>query len=94
MFWKLFRRTDPHTSVLAAASIDASELENVVYEAIKGFGNGGCISDDVCRVLNPLPYNTITPRYRKLLDKGLIEATGETRKAKSGRSQRVMRCVD
>jgi hypothetical protein len=94
MFWKFFRKTDPHTSVLAAAAIDATELERIVYEAIKGFGQRGCISDDVCRVLNPLPYNTITPRYRTLLNKRLIEATGETRKAISGRSQRVMRCVD
>jgi predicted MarR family transcription regulator len=93
MFWKFFRRYDPQTSADAAASLNVTELETTVYEAIKSFGRHGCISDDVCAVLPNLRYGSITPRFRKLLEKGLIEATGETRRAVSGRSQRVMRAM-
>ena len=93
MFWKLFRKYDPQTSADAAESLNVTELEAVVYEAIKSFGRTGCISDDVLVVLPDIRYGSITPRYRKLLEKGLIEITGETRRAVSGRSQRVMRSV-
>lgn len=91
MFWKFFRKTDPHTSVMAAASIDHKNLEDQVYAVIARFGDGGCISDDVCCVLDHLHSNTITPRYKRLRDLGRIETTGETRKGFSGRNQRVMR---
>jgi len=93
MFWKMFRRYDPQTSADAAASLKVTELETIVYEAIKSFGRTGCISDDVCAVLADIRYGSVTPRYRKLLEKGLIEVTGETRRAVSGRSQRVMRAM-
>jgi len=93
MFWKLFRKYDPQTSADAAESLNVTELETTVYEAIKGFGRTGCISDDVLIVLPNIRYGSVTPRYRKLLEKGLIEVTGETRRAVSGRSQRVMRAV-
>jgi hypothetical protein len=93
MFWKFFRRYDPQTSADAAASLNVTELETTVYEAIKGFGAAGCISDDVLGTLPHFRYGSITPRYRKLVEKGLIEVTGETRRAVSGRSQRVMRAM-
>jgi len=93
MFWKLFRKYDPQTSADAAESLNVTELETTVYEAIKTFGVRGCISDDILVLLPSIGYGSITPRYRKLLEKGLIEVTGETRRAVSGRSQRVMRAV-
>lgn len=91
MFWKFFRKTDPHTSVMAAAELDHVYVEDQVYAAIAKFGENGCISDDVCGVLPHLHSNTVTPRYRRLLQLGRIEVTGASRKGFSGRNQRVMR---
>ena len=41
MFWKLFRKYDPQTSADAAESLNVTELETTVYEAIQGFGRTG-----------------------------------------------------
>jgi len=40
------------------------------------------------------PYSSITARYRALLDKGFIEDTGERRKGRSNKNQRVMRKIE
>lgn len=79
------------TSVAAAHQVDTSELEALVYETIKSFGDRGCISDEVRAMLPGLPYSSVTARYRALLDKDLIVDTGERRKGQSGRSQRVLK---
>lgn len=90
---KLARRYGPDTSHVAARSVDTSKLERLVLETIKGFGEHGCISDDVLSAYSNLPYSSVTARYRALLDKGLIEDTGQRRPGKSGKPQRVMRYV-
>lgn len=89
----LVRRTDPRTSIDAACSLEAGGLEEKVYEVIKSFGVKGCISDDVVVAMMPIGVQTVTPRYAKLIAKGYIEDTGETRKGASGRGQRVMRAI-
>lgn len=86
------RNTDPETSHEAAESLDTTELERIVYEVIKMFPNG-CIGDDVVRMLPGFGIQTISPRYAPLLRKGWIVDTGEKRKARSGRSQRVMKAI-
>jgi hypothetical protein len=87
---KLVRTDDPDTSHQSANAVDSVKLEQLVYETIKKFGDGGCISDQV-RAMHPTyPYSSITARYRALLDKGFIVDTGERRKGKSGKSQRVL----
>jgi hypothetical protein len=86
----LARNSDPSTSHEAAQSIDTTELEHVVYEVIKMFPNG-CIGDDVVRMLPQYGIQTISPRYAPLIRKGWVLDTGEKRKARSGRSQRVMK---
>mgnify|MGYP003343475991 CR=1 FL=1 len=88
-FGKLFRKNDPQTSFEAAEKVDTSRLEKLVYEAIKGFGEAGCISDQILEMFPSMPYSSITARYKALLSKGYIEITG-TRVGKSGRNQRVM----
>jgi len=90
---KLARHDSPDTSRVAAKSVDTSRLEQLVLETIKGFGEHGCISDDVLSAYSHLPYSSVTARYRALLDKGLIEDTGQRRPGKSGKPQRVMRYV-
>jgi hypothetical protein len=85
----LFRKNDPQTSFEAAEKVDTSRLEKLVYEAIKGFGEAGCISDQILEMFPSMPYSSITERYKALLDKGFIQING-TRLGKSGRQQRVM----
>jgi hypothetical protein len=87
--FKLVRKEDPTTSHEAAQAIDTNKLEQMVYEAIKGFPDG-CISDQVLEMFPQYPYSSITARYKALLDKGFIEITG-VRTGKSGRKQRVMK---
>ena len=90
---KLSRRDSPDTSVFAAHSVDTTKLEKMVYESIKKFGESGCISDQLLSIYSQFPYSSITARYRALIDKGLVEDTGERRTGRSGRKQRVMRAV-
>ena len=87
--FKLARKDDPQTSKDAAQTVDSAKLEQIVYEAIKGFPDG-CISDQVVEALPEHRYSSITARYKALLDKGFIEITG-TREARSGKKQRVMK---
>jgi hypothetical protein len=84
------RKSDPDTSYEAAQSVDATELERIVYNVIKSFPKG-CTSDEIMGVLPHYGVQTISPRYAPLLRKGFIVDTGERRKARSGRSQRVMK---
>lgn len=88
---KLVRRKDPDTSHQAAAKVDTTKLEQMVYEAIKSFGPSGCISDQILAMFPNYPYSSVTARYRALLDKGFIEDTGLRKPGKSGRQQRIMR---
>jgi hypothetical protein len=89
--FKLVRKDSPQTSVEAAQAVDSTKLEQIVYEAIKGFPEG-CISDEILEMYPHYPYSSITARYRALLDKGFIEVTG-VRRGKFGRNQRVMKAV-
>ena len=89
--FKLVRKEDPVTSHEASQAVDSTKIEQMVYEAIKGFPNG-CISDDLLAMFPQYPYSSITARYRSLLDKGYIEIIG-TRTGNSGRNQRVMKAL-
>jgi len=91
--FKLVRKDDPSTSFEAAVKVDTSRLERMVYEAIKAYGQDGCISDQIVAQFSDLPYSSVTARYRALLDKGFIEDTGQRRAGRSGRQQRIMRAV-
>ena len=88
--YRLVRRDDPATSHDAAESIDATALESVVADAIWEFGAAGAIADEVCNALPHHAYNSITPRFKPLKDKGIIITDGSRRNAKSGRGQMVM----
>ena len=89
--FKLVRNQDPVTSHEAAQIVDSTKLEQMVYEAIKGFPDG-CISDEILNMYPQYPYSSITARYRALLDKGYIEVTG-VKRGKFGRNQRIMRSI-
>ena len=87
----LVRKKDPATSHEAAQAVDSTKLEQMVYEAIKGFPDG-CISDEILKMYPQFPYSSITARYRALLDKGFIEVTG-VKRGRFGRNQRIMRAI-
>ncbi len=88
----LYRSGSPDTSVEAALAVDATRLEAMVHEAICRFSLG-CIQDEVLACFPGFPYSSVTARFRALLDKGLIVDTGERRRGRSGRSQRVLKGV-
>jgi hypothetical protein len=90
MWKKLVRKDAPITSIEAAEAIDTTRLERIVYEVIASYPNG-CIQDQVLASLPDLAYSSVTARFSALLRKGLIEDTGETRRGRSGRNQRVLK---
>jgi len=88
----LARNSDPETSHEAAESVDTTALETIVFDVIRQFPNG-CIGDDVVQMLPQFGIQTISPRYAPLIRKGFVVDTGEKRKARSGRNQRVMKVI-
>lgn len=86
---KLCRIESTDTSRYAAMTVDTTRLESMVFDAVRMFPDG-CIQDDILSMFPGYPYSSITARFRALLDKGLIIDTGERRKGKSGRPQRVL----
>jgi len=87
---KLVRRNDPETSQEAAEEVNTNHMEKIVLNVIRSFGINGCISDDVRAALPDKAYSTVTARFKALSDNGYIYFTGETRKGRSSRAQRVM----
>ena len=90
--FKLVRTTDPDTSMDAAEKIDSTTLEQQVYEVIAKHP-GGCIAEEVMSYFPNHGVQTISPRFAPLLRKGLIQDTGERRKASTGHSQRVLKAI-
>lgn len=88
----MVRANDPITSIEAAEQVDSTKLESMVYEVIAKHPNG-CTSDEIMVHFPNHGVQTISPRYAPLIRKGLIEDTGEKRKGKSGKSQRVLRVI-
>jgi len=86
------RNSDPETSHAAARTLDTNQMEALVLNAIAQFPNG-CIADDVREMFPDIRRHSLIPRIAPLLRCGAIIDTGETRKAKSGRGQRVVKFV-
>jgi hypothetical protein len=86
----LERGTDPSTSRTAHKYLDTNKVEQEVCWAIGHFPQG-CIYDDVVNLLPHRRVHSIQPRFAPLLRKGFIVATGEFRKGRAGRYQRVVK---
>ena len=84
------RSSDPITSRLAGEKVDTNKLEGLVYGVIKQYPNG-CIMDDVINSLPQIREHSIQPRFAPLIRKGFVVDTGEKRRGKSGRLQRIMK---
>ena len=63
-----------------------------VLRAIRAHGKIGVTDDDLQFVLNLNP-STLRPRRIELVNAGLVEDSGETRKTRSGRQAVVWRAV-
>lgn len=82
------RSTDPDTSHEAAnAMSDAriTELQQAALDALKALGGSGT-NDDIVEQ-SGVDWNTITPRMRPLLRKGLVSIEGKRRSTRTGRKQ-------
>jgi hypothetical protein len=85
---------DPITSKEAAALVDAPKLMLRVYIAMRKYGDSGCISDNVADDLPDIANQTFTPRFRQMVERGMIEVTGEKRKGhKCGKMQEVRKIL-
>jgi hypothetical protein len=90
--WKphgLARRSDPETSHAAAKSVDANRLESVVLGALGRHPSGLTIHE--VADLTGVPFESIGPRFRPLVNKGLIHDSGERRVGRSNRQCIVWR---
>jgi DNA-binding MarR family transcriptional regulator len=85
------RSTDPTTSQEAAKTVNVTYLEGQVYAAIQAQGARGANQDELVEILS-LPSNSVTPRFKPLLKKGLVQEAS-ARKGSSGKSQRVLVAV-
>ena len=89
-FTPLVRTNDPDTSHAAAASIDATKLEEMVYQAIANSPDG-VTADELLARFPGYSYSSITARPAALKRKGLVKDTGERRPGRSGRLQAVLK---
>ena len=90
----LARTEDPETSHEAAEQVDATVLMDKIWNVMARFGEAGCIGDQVDDLLPDVVPQSITPRYRTMVNLGMIEVTGEKRTGhKCNRSQMVRRVL-
>lgn len=97
----LHRTTDPETSKDAAETVDSAKKQMKVFEAIRSFGEAGCISDDLLDFFGfedqrdeAIAYSGITGCYAPLERKFYIERRGEQRRGhRFGRFQEVMHAL-
>ena len=86
----MHRRDDLDTSVDAAYSVDTNLWFARILRDLEDFPEG-CIQDDILARYDEKWYGSITPRFAGLCKKGLIHRTAERRRARSGRSQSVIK---
>lgn len=100
LFTALARKTDPETSHAAAKSLDdehIARLEREVARAIQERGGRGATWDEL-HTLTGIDKASISPRFKPLRDKGIIEwrLDGDGKPIKrpgwSGRGQIVWFC--
>lgn len=84
----LARRTDPATSHEAAARVHefSDSQQTAIYGALRNYGPMGAeeIADEVA-----IPAYAIRKRLAELHQLNRIKPTGDTRRTKSGRSERI-----
>lgn len=84
------RFSDPSTSSEAADSVSVAKAEMVVLTQLLKRPVRGATSDEMADITG-IARVTVSPRFRPLERKGLIEDSGERRKGNSGRTSIVWR---
>ena len=75
------RRTDPATSHAAAESVkgsEASRMESLVLGQLRDYPNRGLTTHEIAEI-GLIPYESVTPRIKPLVKKGLVIDSGERR---------------
>ncbi len=96
----LARTHDPKTSWEAAEKVDTNKLESLILRVLSQLGENGGTNDEIINYLDATKVwrrytavmpkeSSITPRYKQLINKGLVYRDGTTRKGSMGRSQIV-----
>lgn len=86
----LARRDSPVTSKMAATELPVTDLEVLVYEAIRDAGEYGMTQDELLQKFPHLSYSSVTARPAALKRKGMIADSGRKRPGRSGRAQAVL----
>lgn len=87
----LARSTDPRTSHAAEQSLDPSDMERLVLDTLRKF-TLGATSHRIEQQLQ-LPHESVSPRIRPLVRKGLVRDSGRTEPGPSGRQRIVWEAV-
>lgn len=83
------RNTDPATSHQAAAQVrgdDATRMEKLVFDCLNEAPHG--LTNHELVEATGLTWNTVTPRIRPMVRKGLVMDSGERRPGPTGK-----RCI-
>jgi hypothetical protein len=86
----LARSGSPITSKMSASDLPVTDLEVLVYEAIRDSGEEGMTQDDLLERFPNLSYSSVTARPAALKRKGMILDSGRKRPGRSGRLQVVL----
>lgn len=86
------RRRDPDTAKKAAASIEVTDLEKRVVQALKLYRSGMTTHELAGRL--QLELVTVSPRMRPLAEKGLVYDSAERRRGESGRKSIVWKATE
>ena len=88
------RVSDPGTSHAAAESVKgevANKMESLVLTTLKAHYNG--LTNHELVAATGLPWSSITPRVRPLVNRGLVEDSGIKKKGPTNRMCTVWRAV-
>jgi len=86
----LARSDSPVTSKVAASDLPVTDLEVLVYAAIRKSGEDGLTQDELLTMFPNLSYSSVTARPAALKRKGLVIDSGRKRPGRSGRLQAVL----
>ena len=79
------------TYVPSLTTLNKSERD--ILDAIHAAGSSGIIAAELCRELPQYAYGTVTSRFKKLVEMGLITEIGQ-RKGPHGVMQKIWQHVD
>ncbi len=86
------RATDPITAYDAAQQLTVARVEMVVLERLRELRDTGATSDEMAS-LTGIDRVSVSPRFRPLVKKGLVEPSAERRMGRSRRPSIVWKAI-